>query len=164
MRRRVIIRAATESDASAISRLIVPAAREQIAHEFAAEGRAALLAGMTPEAISKNMLQGYAYLVAEDVDGIVGVLGMRGYSHIYHLFVGSDRQRQGIASLLWQKARRQSLAAIRISEFTVYSSRVAEAFYYKLGFRRSGDEKERQGVIAIPMRVALNTSNGEHDE
>ncbi|NNF66615.1 MAG: GNAT family N-acetyltransferase [Gammaproteobacteria bacterium] len=160
----MIIRGATCNDAVEISRLIVPAASEQIAHEFGAEGRAALLAGMTPEAISKYMLQGYSYLLADDVDGIVGILGMRGYSHIYHLFVDRRRQRQGIASQLWREARRQSLAATRISEFTVYSSRVAEAFYYQLGFRRSGDEQEKQGVIAIPMRLALNTSNGENDE
>ncbi|MDH3646588.1 MAG: GNAT family N-acetyltransferase [Gammaproteobacteria bacterium] len=151
----ITVKAAGRKDARAISELMVPVAKAQIAREFVAEGQEALLSGMTPAALEQNMLQGYPYYVAFDQEPLVGVIGMRGYSHVYHLFVAEEMQHQGVGRKLWDRASRDSLAAINLSEFTVYSSRYAEAFYHRLGFRRTGDEKERQGVIAIPMRLLL---------
>ena len=150
------VRQANRKDAAVISELIVPVAKAQIAAEFSPEGEQELLSGMTPSAIEQNLLQGYRYFLAADDGRYCGVIGMRGYTYIYHLFVAEKWQRRGIARRLWARARQASMAEIRLSEFNVFSSRYAEGFYHRLGFRRTGNEQTRKGVTAIPMRLVID--------
>lgn len=151
----VRIREAGLADTVAISAMMTPVASRQIAADFPQQGRESLLGGMTPAALAENMLRGYRYHVAENDDAIVGVIGMRGYSHLYHLFVSQSVQGRGIGRLLWQHARDASLAELQLRQFTVFSSAIAEEFYRQLGFRRTGDPKTKNGVVAIPMRLDL---------
>lgn len=151
----VNVREASRLDADAISRLIIPVAEIQIAADFPQQGRNELLGGMTREAIGKNLLEGYRYYVAMDDQAPCGAIGMRGYSHVYHLFVAIDRQGDGVGRRLWERARDASLAEVRLKAFTVYSSLFAEPFYYRLGFRRSGEPKTRNGVTAVPMHFTM---------
>lgn len=151
----ITIRVANRLDAEAISQLILPVADSQIASDFASEGRDELLSGMTPKAVAGYMEQGYRYHLAFDDQSLCGVIGMRGYSHVYHLFVANDMQHQGIGRRLWERASAASLSDVRLTEFTVYSSRIAEPFYHSVGFRRTGDAKTRKGVTAIPMRLII---------
>ena len=150
-----IIRLAGSEDIPAISRLLVDVATRHITHEFGAGGTAELRGGMQPAAIANRLLRGYRYHVALDEGTIVGVIGMRGYSHIYHLFVAEKAQRKGIGRLLWQRARQASQSEVPVMAFTVFSSRYAEAFYKSLGFRRTGAEQTRRGVTAIPMKLVI---------
>lgn len=156
----ITIREANRLDAQAISDLMVPVAASHIAADFPPEGRKELLGGMSSEAVGKNLQQGYRYYVAHDGKQLCGVIGMRGYSHVYHLFVTDDLQGQGVGRQLWEQASRASLAEVRLTEFTVYSSSFAEAFYQRMGFRRSGDAKTRKGVTAIPMRLVIDVRRG----
>jgi len=157
----ITIRVADAKDISAISRLLIPVAEKQVAHEFGAEGTQALLGGMNPEAIANKMLCGYRYYLAIDSGRLVGVLGMRGYSHIYHLFVDEQAQGQGIGRLLFDTARQESLSEVSLSEFTVFSSHYAEEFYRTLGFRRTGDDKTKRGVTGVPMKLVLNRKDSK---
>ena len=149
----ITIRESGKDDATAISGLMIPVATAQIAAEFPPQGKELLLSGMQTEALRLKMTQGYRYFQAQGNDGLCGVIGMRGYSHVYHLFVASDHQGKGIARLLWERASQASLTEILLSEFTVFSSRVAEGFYHRMGFRRTGEELTRLGVTGIPMRL-----------
>ena len=152
----ITITEASRHDARAISRLMVPVAMSQISSEFPPEGQKELLSGMTPEAVEKNLLQGYRYFLAFDGKQPCGIIGMRGYSHIYHLFVAGNQQGRGIGRQLWDRVCATNRAEIRLSEYTVYSSRYAEKFYHQLGFRRTADEQTRHGVTAIPMRLIID--------
>ncbi|NNM20948.1 MAG: GNAT family N-acetyltransferase [Gammaproteobacteria bacterium] len=147
------IRGAMLAEAAAMSAAMTPVAEQQIAADFPRQGRDVLLGGMTPEALAANMLCGYRYYLAENADGIVGVIGMRGYSHLYHLFVTRSVQGNGVGRLLWLHARDASLAELQLRQFTVFSSAVAEGFYRQLGFYRTGNPKIKNGVTAIPMRL-----------
>ena len=152
----ITIREANRHDATAISDLMVPVAKSQISSEFPLEGQTELLTGMTPDAVEKNMQQGYRYHVAFNGEQLCGIIGMRGYSHVYHLFVAADQQGLGTGRQLWDWVYTTSQAEVRLSQYTVYSSRYAENFYHRLGFRRTGDEKTRNGVTAIPMRLIVS--------
>jgi GNAT superfamily N-acetyltransferase len=152
----ITIREARRHDAAAISRLMVHVASAQISSGFSPEGQAELLGGMTPDAVYKKMQQGYRYHVAHDGEQLCGIIGMRGYSHVYHLFVATDQQGRGTGRRLWDRAYAASRAEVRVPAYTVYSSRYAENFYYRLGFRRTGDAQTRNGVTAIPMRLTID--------
>ena len=149
------IRVATSDDAESISDLISELSRKHIAHEFTAEGETALMASMSPAAIDKYIDTGYQYHIAEMDGRIVGVVAVRDNSHIYHLFVAEDYQRQGIASKLWQEAKDLCFSNGNPGQFSVSSSKYAVPVYRKLGFRVESEPQERDGVIFVPMKLKV---------
>lgn len=152
------IRLATIADALAISELIQPLAQKFITREFSPEGAANLLNGMTKVAIESFLRAGFRYHVAEEDGVMAGVVGVRDDNrHLYHLFVAEPFQRQGLARQLWEVAKEACLATGNPGEFTVNSSKFAVQMYQRLGFVETGPPWERDGVVAIPMRLSLPT-------
>jgi len=146
-------REATIADAPAISGLILPLAETYIAHEFPPEGAANLLASMEPGAIEGYMMSGFKYHVAEEDGAVVGVVGVRDNSHVYHLFVADEFRGLGIARQLWCVARDGCREAGNAGEFTVNSSRFAVEMYRKFGFTETGPPETKNGVTSIPMKL-----------
>ena len=147
------IRAATARDAENISNLVRQLSAKFIANDFTAEGRETLLNSMTPAAIEKYMQSGFRYHVAEVESQLVGVVGVKDNSHLYHLFVAENYQRQGIASALWRLAKQTCLDEGNLGVFTVNSSRYAQHVYERLGFVTQSDPQDKNGVIFIPMKL-----------
>jgi len=147
------IRRATIEDAAAISDLIRPLAERYIANEFSPEGAANLLASMEADAIEGYLASGYEYHVAEEDGMLVGVVGVRDNSHLYHLFVADEFRGRGFARELWRVARDACRAAGNVGEFTVNSSRFAVAMYRKFGFVETGPPETKNGVTSVPMKL-----------
>jgi ribosomal protein S18 acetylase RimI-like enzyme len=100
----------------------------------------------------------YRFHVAEDGSVLAGVVAMLGSSHLYYLFVASAYQRMGLARLLWDLARNESVRAGNASgRFTVKASPYAVRAYERLGFRRSGPMTDVKGVRSQPMDWAGTT-------
>jgi N-acetylglutamate synthase-like GNAT family acetyltransferase len=80
------------------------------------------------QSIGESAVQGYVsgsnfcYQVAESEGQLIGVVAVRDNSHLYHLFVATAFQRQGIARQLWQLAKEQAVRAGNPGRFTVNSS------------------------------------------
>ena len=156
------IRLATAADADRISELVTRLAREFIAHEFSAEGRANLLNSMSPAAIERLLESGYRYYVAEAGNTLAGVVATRDDRHLYHLFVATEFQRQGLARRLWQIARDACVSnsgtqGAMTTEFTVNASRYAVAAYERLGFVVVGEQQATNGVLSVPMKLSLTS-------
>lgn len=151
------IRRATIEDARAISDLIRPLAECYIAHEFSTEGAANLLASMEADAIEAYFASGYAYHVAEEDGVLVGVVGVRDNSHLYHLFVAGEFRGRGYARELWCAARDACRVSGNVGEFTVNSSRFAVGMYRKFGFVDTGPPETNSGVTSIPMKLVEAT-------
>jgi len=147
------IRRATIEDAAAISDLIRPLAERYIANEFSPEGAANLLASMEADAIEGYLASGYEYHVAEEDGMLVGVVGVRDNSHLYHLFVADEFRGRGFARELWRVARDACRAAGNVGEFTVNSSRFAVGTYRKFGFVETGPPETKNGVTSVPMKL-----------
>lgn len=142
------LRNATLEDADAISRLVVG-----LAHHFLEDPDAAaaqpFLATLTPAATAQRIASpDFLHCVAEDDSGLCGVIALRGGSHLYHLFVRSDRHRRGIAGALWRHAK----ALSGHDTFTVRSSLYAEPVYARLGFVREAPPRTDNGVTWVAMR------------
>ena len=147
------IRAATPEDSESISKLVWRLSAEYIVEEFSQQGKATLFESMTPAAIRKYIQSGYRYHVAEVKKQLVGVVAVKDNSHLYHLFVAQDYQRQGIASSLWHLAKQVCLEHGNPGEFTVNSSTYAQDVYKSLGFVAQSGPQDKNGVIFIPMKL-----------
>jgi N-acetylglutamate synthase-like GNAT family acetyltransferase len=159
-------REARITDARAISELIRPLAEKHIACELSPEGASNLLASMEPRAIEGYMTSGFKYHVAEDNGVVIGVVGVRDNSHLYHLFVADDYRGRGIAHDLWRVARAGCVEAGNVGEFTVNSSRFAVEMYRRFGFVETGPPETKNGVTSVPMKLtetASNASTGDAD-
>ena len=61
---------------------------------------------MAADAISDYLAKGIEYHVLEANDGaLIGVVGTRSDSHLFHLFVAEGEQRKGVGRALWEHAR-----------------------------------------------------------
>jgi GNAT superfamily N-acetyltransferase len=150
------IREATLADSDPISKLVYRLAEKFIAQEFTREGAETLLSSMGLTAIKKFIGSGFGYHIAKIDDRLVGVIGIRDNSQIYHLFVDEKYQNLGIARELWRVARESCLSKGNPGIFTVNSSRYALPVYVKFGFITQSSPQEKNGVIYIPMKLSIN--------
>jgi len=147
------IRVASTDDSESISALVSEQSVKHIIHEFTPDGADHLLASMSPDSIRKYIQSGYFYHVAEMDGRIIGVVGVKDNSHLYHLFVAEKFRRQGVARELWQVSMTSCLSRGNPGEFTVNSSRYALGVYKKLGFVAQSGPQEKNGVVFIPMKL-----------
>jgi GNAT superfamily N-acetyltransferase len=147
------IRPAFITDSNAISQLLTVLAKKYIIGELSEEGVNNLLGSMTVTSIQAFFDQGYRYHVGEINHKIVGVVGTRDNSHLFHLFVDEKHQGNGYSSMLWQIGQKACLTAGNPGYFTVNSSLNAQEIYKGWGFVPLGGIREGGGVKDIPMRI-----------
>lgn len=147
------IRPAGAEDAPVISRLVTRTVRRYNLGDCTAAGAEAFLAALSTAAYLERMGGECRYHVAVEGDDILGMIGIRGESHLHHLFVAEEALGRGIGRALWIAARDAAIARHGTRMFTVNSSSYAVGFYERLGFVATGAAFERDGVTAVPMRL-----------
>lgn len=89
-------------------------------------------------------------------DGVpVGMLAMRGTSHISLFFVEEQMQGKGIGRALFHAARADCTADL----ITVNSSPFAVTIYQRLGFQAMSDEQLTDGIRFTPMKYFIRKEN-----
>lgn len=117
------------------------------APEYAPEGIKTFLTFLrSPEAISELTFFG-----AFEADSLVGVLAMRGGSHISLFFVDAQNQGRGIGRALFLAAK----SACQTDIMTVNSSPYAVEIYRSLGFTPISEEQLRDGIRFTPMKFVF---------
>lgn len=149
------IRLATMNDVCAISKMLIVLANKFIVGDFEKEGVDNILRSMSPKTISWLMDKGYRYHVGEIHNELVGVVGTRENSHLYHLFVKESEQGKGYSKQLWTVAKQCCIAAGNQGEFTVNSSINAQAVYKGWGFVPVVGIRISSGVKDIPMKLVI---------
>jgi GNAT superfamily N-acetyltransferase len=144
-------------DAAAISALI-----QQFSHAFtlAPDGSGAdqFFASVSAEAEAGYIADPrYRYITVFAGDVLAGFIAMRDRSHLFHLFVAPQFQRQGLATRLWRAAL---TSAPGLEGFTVNSSPSALPVYQRFGFVPAGAPVEMHGICFVPMRLSLNEDTG----
>lgn len=95
----------------------------------------------------------YEVFLAIANNTIIGVITLRDKSHISLLFVKENYHRNGIGSSLVTRARQHVWKKHGISYITVNSAPYGIEFYHALGFRDTGEQRVRKGIIVVPMRL-----------
>jgi len=91
---------------------------------------------------------------------IIGVVAIRDVTHISLLFVGKEYHRRGIAGELLNTVLEYLENNEGITEITVNSSPYAVVVYEHLGFHKTGEQQEKDGIIFIPMLRSLTGGSG----
>ncbi len=97
----------------------------------------------------------YQLFVALDGKKIVGMLTLRGGTHISLLFVDERYHRRGIGRALMQYLSNYLLTEMQASRVTVNSSPYGIEFYHRLGFRDLRPQEKSDGIIYTPMEFVL---------
>ncbi len=82
---------------------------------------------------------------------IVGVISIRDVSHISLLFVDKKYHRKGIAKQLFNVLLEDTIKQSKTDKITVNSSPYAVEVYEHLGFEKTGEKQEKDGIIFVPM-------------
>jgi len=154
----MIFRRARPEDAGAISGLIV-----SFLNEFTVDsngiGAEKFLASVSAEAEKTYILSDhYDYLIAEIAGELAGFIAMQDKTHVFHLFVAPQHQRQGLARTLWQRARDAAGQHNVAQVFTVNSSLLAVPMYERFGFVRASAPVPRNGISFIRMRYVADAN------
>jgi GNAT superfamily N-acetyltransferase len=151
----MLIRPIEPDDIPAVARLFRELALEFIVHESPPEGAATFLRENDEQALRAYLARGHVYHVAVAGGELAGFIAVRELTHLFHLFVATRWQRQGIARLLWETARNSALAAGNPGWFTVNSSNFALPVYAAWGFVRTAPTQSNKGLYYNPMRLEL---------
>ena len=151
------IREATKEDSNGMSSLAIALTEKYLAPEFPESAGKKLIMSMSSDSIARNLESDFSYHVAVNDDEIVGLIGIKSNTHLYHLFVSENHQRDGIARLLWEVAKTQCYENGNKEKIIVNSSLYAKGVYEKLGFVAVSGQQERNGVTTISMEYAIKT-------
>jgi GNAT superfamily N-acetyltransferase len=146
------------ADAAAITALI-----QQLAPAFLSQpdgaGAEPFWASVSAQAEAGYLASSrYCYLTAWEGELLVGFISLRDNSHLAHLFVRPDFQRQGIASQLWHLLLAHTAEQGMWGPFTVNSSLSAVPVYRRFGFVEVGEIQQQHGVTFQPMLRAVQAT------
>ncbi len=150
------IRKGTVSDAIEISSLISRNSKILLVDDFDDDGLEFFLRSVEAKSIREYMDQGFPYLVAEENSEIIGVIAIKDYSHMFHLFVDKSHHKRGIAKMLWDEMRRYSLERGNRGFFTLNSTTYALPVYKRWGFEITSKAKSAYGIRYTPMKLVVN--------
>ena len=131
---------------------------EFVAIDYSEEGRNtfALYLKTKLQEISDDVKNGHKKMWAYyQEDEIVGVIAMQNIFHISLLFVDKEQQRKGIARQLFLTALNEVKQSENPTKITVNSSPYAVEAYEHLGFIKTNDAQETNGIIYIPMEYVI---------
>jgi predicted GNAT family N-acyltransferase len=146
-----------ETEIKEVSVLIEKLFKEFIDPDYGQVGKDTFLEYVSVGQIRERFQkENHIFLTAKDKDKIVGIIELRDFNHISLLFVDQVYHRQGIASMLLKKAVKLCLKVKpKLEEVEVNSSPYAEHIYEKLGFVKTEDKQEQDGIIYIPMQYKI---------
>jgi len=147
----ITIRKAKVTDSTEISSLISRNAQSLLSDDFEDDGLAFFLNAVSERSIRDYMEQGFRYLVALERHEIVGVIAIKDYRHMFHLFVDKAYHKKGIAKLLWDTISRDSIEQEKIDKFTLNSTSYALPVYRRWGFNIAGERQTMHGISFTPM-------------
>lgn len=148
------LREATAEDAGRISALIASLSRHFLADPNRPQDAAAFFETIAPAAIADSIASGrYRYHLAESGGELAGIVGVRDAGHLYHLMVAEPLHGQGIASTLWNAARKAAASEGNTGRFTVNSSLNAVPLYQRFGFTATGAVQVQNGIAFVPMML-----------
>jgi GNAT superfamily N-acetyltransferase len=141
---------------TAISHLIKTVFDEFVAPDYSPAGNTFFHAYIQPDRLLERFSNGDVLLTAKSNNSIIGMIEVRDQNHICLLFVDKVWHRKGIAKKLLTKVitlYREKDAGLKY--FDVNSSPYAEKIYAHMGFKKTADIQNLNGLKFIPMVLEL---------
>lgn len=126
------------------------------AMEYGPEGIRNFAEFVTDESLKKLFLQGsYLLFVAVENEKIIGLISLRSGNHISLLFVDQEYHRRGVGTSLVKYLQSYMLMHTRQQKLTVNAAPYGIPFYHRIGFKDTGYETKKDGIIYTPMEFYL---------
>jgi predicted GNAT family N-acyltransferase len=139
-----------------ISDLIKSVYNECVAPDYSAAGNNFFYAYIDPAQLADRFSNGNALLTAKINGTIIGMLELRDQNHISLLFVNKLWHGKGIAKKLVKKAVSLVLEKDKsIRFFEVNASPFSEKIYAKMGFKKTDDMQNVNGLKFVPMIMEI---------
>jgi predicted N-acetyltransferase YhbS len=148
----IVIRTFEPGDAEAVSALIRRTMRESNSRDYPLDRLQPLIDYFSPEKL-RRLGQERVCLVAEIDRQLVGTAALDG-AELATFFVLPEYQGQGIGKRLLAAIEQQA-QMLGIARITVDSSLTGAAFYARLGYLRTGVEREGTAGTQIGMQKQL---------
>lgn len=126
------------------------------AREYGPEGIKNFSEFVTDESLKKMFLTGrYLLFVAVEGDKVIGLISLRSGNHISLLFVDNEYHRCGVGSALIKYLQEYMLFHTGYEKLTVNAAPYGIPFYHNVGFRDTGIQTKKDGIIYTPMEFYL---------
>lgn len=126
------------------------------AHDYTPAGVESFLDFITDTVLHRMfMLGAYQLFGAYDSGRMIGMLSLRGETHISLLFVDEKYHKMGIGRGLIDYVSRYVLTEEGHSSITVNAAPYATGFYHRLGFVDTGAERASDGIRYTPMQRSI---------
>lgn len=114
--------------------------------------------------IANKLNDNMKIFVAKENDKIIGMIGVKNFSHIAMLFVDKNYHKRGIGKDLVNKAKSYCRNNSKIESITVNSSPYAVEFYHKIGFKDTGMKQTVDEIMFVPMKIEIYRFEEYHDK
>ncbi len=145
----------SDAQLPALAALLYAAAEEFIVPEFDADTAQRFLHDENVDKMRSVVSNGGYYAAAWWRDSLAGFVGVRGETHIVHLFVDKAFHGRGIGQLLLHYAISSIRLRVAPAAITVNASTFALAFYQRFGFVETQPKQCTNGVYYTPMQLSL---------
>ena len=145
-----------------VAALIKTVFNEFVAPDYSKAGNDFFYTYIEPAKMLERFSRGDVLLTAKAHNAIIGFIEVRDGNHIALLFVDTAWQRKGIAEKLVAKAIascREKGEALR--GFEVNASPYSEKIYAKMGFKKTADMQNINGLRFVPMAMELCEKSAE---
>ena len=153
-----MIKEVTDRDLARAIDLVNVVFSEFVAVDYAEEGRNTFEAYLKEklQKVSADLQSGHKKMWAYyREDEILGVIATQNVSHISLMFVAKEQHRKGIAKELFQTVLAELKEHPGVTQITVNSSPYAITVYERLGFVKTAEQQERNGILFIPMATSI---------
>lgn len=145
-----------------VAALIKTVFDEFVAPDYSTAGNIFFYGYIEPAKLLERFSRGDVLLTAKAGNDIIGFIEVRDENHIALLFVDMAWQRKGIAKKLLAKAiascRKKGKA---LKGFEVNASPYSEKIYAKMGFKKTSDMQNVNGLKFTPMAMELCEKSDE---
>lgn len=150
----IIYRKMEPGEEEEVARLIEEVFDKYVGSGYSEQGIKEFKNYIKPEFLLRRTEEQSEVLLAKDQEKIIGVIELKSRTHISLLFVAEEYQRKGIAKELFNRiVRDESKEQKNEYKLTVNSSPFAVKIYEKMGFKKTGEEQETNGIRFIPMEL-----------
>jgi GNAT superfamily N-acetyltransferase len=142
-----------------ISQLVKEVYDEFVAPDYNDEGNKFFCDFIEPENFRIRFQEKHnIILLAEYSDQLAGVIEMRDNSYVSLLFVNKTFQGKGIAKALFKEAVCRCVARDHtLKKIFVHASPFSIGIYEKLGFTKTDEMQEENGIKYLPMEIMLTS-------
>ena len=155
---KVMIKEIGKNDLKQALDLVNKVFSEFVAADYSEQGRKSFADYLKTkyDEVSADLQTGYKKLWGYYENGeVAGVIASKDKSHIALLFVDKQHHRKGIARKLLDTMLADVKNNTEITKITVNSSPYAVGIYERLGFEKTDEQQEKDGIIYIPMALQL---------